>query len=100
MALFSVNIVSLYQHIGETGRTGVIGIKEHKRAFESGGLKSKVIYHTLKTDHVPNFEVVKVLASEVNLYESRVYLEGDYIKLQPAPLNEAMTVPSEYTILY
>ena len=49
---------------------------------------------------MPNFEIVKVLASGVNLYELRIFLEGVYTKLQPAPLNEAMTVSSEYNILY
>ena len=49
---------------------------------------------------MPNIEMVKVLTSGVNLYELRIFLEGIYTKLQPAPLNEAMTVPSEYNILY
>ena len=41
-----------------------------------------------------------VLAAGVNNYESRLLLEGIFTKLQPAPLNEVMTLPSEYSILY
>ena len=63
-------------------------------------LRSNLVYHALETDHVPNFAMVKELASGVSLHESRIFLEGVYTKLQPAPLNEAVTVPSEYTILY
>ena len=46
-------------------------------------------------NQVTNFEMVKLFASGVNLYESRIFLEGIYTKLQPASLNEAMTVPPE-----
>ena len=49
-------------YIGEAGRTGTIRIKEHKRAFKSGDLKSKLICHALETDHEHDFEMVKVLA--------------------------------------
>ena len=87
-------------YISETGRIGTNRIKEHKRAFKTSDLRSKLVYHALETNHVSNFEMVKVLASGVSLYESRIFLEGVYTKLQPAPLNEAMTIPSEYTILY
>ena len=86
--------------IGETSRIGTIRIKKHKRAFNSGDIKSKLVFHALETDHVPNFDKVKVLASGVNIYHSRMFLEGVFTKLQPAPLNEARTMPSEYTIFY
>ena len=65
-----------------------------------GDLRSKLVYHALKTDHMPNFEMVSVLASGVNLYESKIFLDSVYTKFQPAPLNEAMTVPSKCTIFY
>ena len=68
--------------------------------FKSGDLRSKLVYHALETDHVPNFETVKELASGVNLYKSRIFLEGIYTKLQLAPLNEAVTIPSVYTVFY
>ena len=32
------------------------------------------------------------------IYDSRMFLEGTFTKLQLAPLNEARRVPSEYTI--
>ena len=47
-----------------------------------------------------NFGKVKVLASGVNIYDSRKILEGVFTKLQPAALNKARTVPSEYTIFH
>ena len=87
-------------YIGETGRTGTILKKEHKPAFKKGNLRSKLVHHVLETDHVPDFEMMKVLASAVNRYESRVLLESIYTKLQPAPSNEAMTIPSEYSVLH
>ena len=87
-------------YVGETGRTGTIRIKEHNRAFKAGDLRYKLIYHALETDQMPNFEMVKVLTSGVSLYESRVFLEGVYTELQPAFLSEAMTISSEYIILY
>ena len=82
-------------YIDETDRTGTVRIKEHRRAFNAGDLRSKLVNHALETDHVPDFEMVKVLASGVSLYESRIFLEGIYTKLQLAPLNDAITIPSE-----
>ena len=35
--------------------------------FNSGDIKSKLVCHALETDHVRNFEKVKVLASGVNI---------------------------------
>ena len=87
-------------YIGETGRTGTIRIEEHKRAVKSGDLKSKFLCHALETDHLPHFEMVEVVASGVNFYKSRIFLEGVYTKLQPALLNEERTVSSEYSIFY
>ena len=84
----------------EIGRIGIIKIKEYKRPLKAGSLWSKLVYHALETDHVPNFELAKVLASGVSLYELRTFLKEVYTKLQPAPLNEAMTVPAEYTIFF
>ena len=93
-----MNCDSVY--IEETGWTGTIRIKEHKWALKTGDWRSKLVHHELETDHLPNFEMTNVLASGVNQYESRVLLEGIYTKLQPIPLNEAMTFPTEYTIRY
>ena len=85
---------------GKTGRTGTIRLKDHKRPFKTGDMRSKLVHHALETDHVPNFGKTTVLAAGIKNYESRVLLEGIFTKLQPAPLNEAMTWPSEYSILY
>ena len=90
----------LYIYIGETSRTGTIRIKEHKRAVNSGDVKCKLVCHALETNHAPNFDKVKILASGINIYDSRMFLEDVFTKLQPAPLNEARTVPFEYTIFY
>ena len=64
-----------------------------------GDVKSNLVCHALETHHVPNFNKVKVLASGLNIYDSRMF-RGSFPKLQPAPLNEARTVPFEYTIFY
>ena len=37
---------------------------------------------------------------EMQIVMNQDILEGIFTKLQPAPLNEAMTLPSEYLILY
>ena len=92
------NCKSVY--IGETGRTGIIRSNEHKRSFKSGDIRSKLVNHALETDHVPDFGMATVLAAGINSYESRLLLEAIFTKLQPAPLNEAMTLPSEYSLLF
>ena len=51
---------------------GTIRIKELKRAFKSGDLRSKLVYHALETDHVPNFEWLKYLHPELN-YTNQEY---------------------------
>ena len=58
--------------IGETSRIGTIRIKEYKCDFNSGDIKSKLVCHALETGHVPNFDKVKVLASGVNIYDSKM----------------------------
>ena len=82
-----------------TYKTGTIRLKEHESSFKTRD-RSKLVHHVLETEHVHNFEMTKVLATGVNRYESRVFLEGIFTKLQPAPLNEAMTLSSEYSIFY
>ena len=49
---------------------------------------------------MPNFDNVKVLASGVNVYDSRMILEDVFTTMQLAPLNEARMVPTEYIIPY
>ena len=69
-----------------------------KGSLVPGDLRSKLVHYALEIDHMPYFEMMKVLASSVD--ESRMLLEGIFTKLQPALLNEAITLPLEYSILY
>ena len=46
---------------------------------------------------MPNFGNGKV--SDVNIYDSRMFLQGSFSELQHAPLAEERTVPSEYYYL-
>ena len=57
--------------------------KEHKRAFNSDDVKSKLVCTALETDHVLNFDKVKVLGSGVKVHDIRMLLEGVFTKLQP-----------------
>ena len=51
--------------IGETGRTGLLRIQDHKQNYKNGELKSKLVCHALDTDHTPEFENIDVLASGI-----------------------------------
>lgn len=47
-----------------------INLQEHKHAFKSGNLCSKRVNYTIKTDHVPDIENIKV---NCNTYKIRIY---------------------------
>ena len=49
---------------------------------------------------MPDFDQVQVLASGFKIYDSRMFQEGIFTELQPAPLYEPRKVPSEYNIFY
>ena len=49
---------------------------------------------------MPDFGMATVLAAGVNSYDPRLLLKAIFTKLKPAPLNEAMTLPSEYSLLF
>ena len=71
----------IISYITEISKTGTIRIKGHKRAFNSGDVKPEFVCHALEIDDVPNFNKVKVLASSVNIYDPRMFLEGVFTKL-------------------
>ena len=41
-----------------------------------GGLKSKIVFYAIKTDHWAHFDREKILISNVNDYNSGIFLEG------------------------
>ena len=55
-------------------KNGTIRIKEHKHAFNSGDVKSKLVCHALEIVHVLNFDKVKVIAPDVNPLTTECFL--------------------------
>ena len=43
-----------------------IRLKEYKKSFKTGDIRSKLVHYAVETDQMPNFEVTTALASGVN----------------------------------
>ena len=64
-----------YVYIGESGHTGNIRISEHRCDYKKGEQKSKLVIHSLKTYHIPDFNNCKIIKYNCNNYHSRTFLK-------------------------
>ena len=53
--------------------------------------------YCFEIDHRADFDDLKILISNINENNSRIFLEDWYADTQPAPMNSACAVPPEYT---
>ena len=75
--LFILSLAETYSvYIGETGLTVGIRLKEHRRSFEKYDMPSKLIIHSLNTDHIPTFHNIKIRDIGCKYYEVCIFLEG------------------------
>ena len=75
-------------YISETGRTAGIRLKLHRRSFEKWEIRSKIVNHSLNTNHIPSFDNIKILDTGCKYCEARIFLEVWYTAIQSNSVNE------------
>ena len=90
-------------YIDEKCRTAEIRLSKYKYSFEIGELKSKIVIHAIETDHRADFDHLKVLISNINKFNSRIFLKGKlkrqrHTSTQSAPITSACAIPLENAI--
>ena len=74
-------------------------ISEQRRDYKKGEPESKLLIHSLETDHVLNFDNHKYIKSNCNNYHSRIFLEGWYSRINKFTLNNLSKIPDECAVL-
>lgn len=86
-------------YIDEIGHTCIIHLAQHKCAYKSKKLQSKLVQYSLDTDYTPDFASIIVIRSSCNNIRSRIFLEGWFTRSQNSLINESYAIPPEYTAL-
>ena len=73
-------------------------LSKNKYSFKDSELNCKMAVHAIETDHQADFSHLKVLISNTDNYNSRIFLEGWYTSTQRASINSACTKTLENTI--
>ena len=68
--------------VGETGRTSNILLNEYRKAYKKGDLNSKLVIHSLETDHKPDSYNLQILALNRTNCNSRIFLERWFTRLK------------------
>ena len=74
-------------YVGKTGRTCNIHLKEHKKSYRKDYLRSKLVIHSLETDHKTDFDNLQILALNCTNFNSQIFLKGWFTKLENSTLN-------------
>ena len=82
-------------HIGESGRTLTMRLREHQTATDKEDLTNNIAQHHRKTRHDINWDSATCLTHSTDK-DQRLTLESWFTNLQPNALNRSRGLPAAY----
>ncbi|UYV75678.1 hypothetical protein LAZ67_13000980 [Cordylochernes scorpioides] len=83
-------------YIGETGKTLIERLNQHKTAFRNHSPLSLLVDHAIKQGHIPDFENAIVFYSNIQDKHSRLFLESWASIDDQNSINRKIDIPQSY----
>ena len=86
-------------YIGETSRTLSKRKSEQKGNIKCRDKNSRIAFHSLKFDHVPEWEKANIIYKGISNWGERTFLEGIASLREKDPINIFRNIPPVYNSL-